>query len=348
MRKITKQVRNNILRKTPWGHSSSPRDEGLNTEQIKGMFYKAITDEENSVIAEINRVVEEGNKQFAEIDNTEYFGKLESDELFAEKQSWVRNGNLVYVYGKLNSLSSITDNNLESITNIGLGKSLVLRLTAPEGVIPDNSLTLTIGETAFKGLSLLKNSQEEAMNGIYYLRFAIRVNNIRKQTVSIKWNEDSNEETVVFDFNDDYAESIEKKLFIKFASSEDGKNASEEWSEGKEYVGFYSGVADADASAYKWAKFASSKSTLALSYSSFHSYIINFSSWSSTNTATLSFDALTETSFVIAIPEYRSHDNFYKYKIHVKERNGRFVVFECDEVPPMTVDVHFFIINPVS
>lgn len=347
MRKINKEVWKKILRKTPWGHSTSPREEGLNTEEIKGLFYRAITDEEDSVIAEINRIVEEGNKQFSEIDNSEYFGKLENDPIFASRQSWIRNGNLVYVYGRLINITSISDDAFGNITNVGYGKNLFLRLTAPEGVIPDKSLTLTIGESVFNGLTLLNNTREEAMKGIYYIRFSVRTNNERKQTVSIKWNEEENTETVVFDFNDDYAETMTKKLFIKFSASADGSDASEEWSEGLDYIGFYFGREDVDPSEYKWAKFvgeSKSQSGLVGPATYLKSYKVLVGEWEN-NEARVILDFIKETSTVFALPLYTAYDYWYENKIRVDQVTNGKVTLRCDKSPGTSTEFVLYVAN---
>lgn len=342
MRKINKDTRNKILKKTPWGHSALPHEEGLNEEQIKGLFYKAITDEDNSVISEINRIVEEGNKQFAEIDNTEYFGKLESDPLFANRQEWIRNGNLVYVYGRLPNLSSITENHSNPITNLGLGKNLVLRVTAPDWVIPDSSLTLQIGDNVFSGLTILNNSVEEAMKGVYYIRFSIRVNNIRKQTVSLKWNENSKFETVVFDFNDDYVSTSNKNLFIKFATDSSGSNAKDEWSEGMEYVGFLCSDEDLDASEYKWIKIPSSNSTPHLTMTT---YSFQLNGWNPQNLCVVPAPAIREDSLLIMQPESTSHDAWNNSDICLRSQSKGSMIIACGNPSYTNLKFKLYVLN---
>lgn len=341
MRKINKEVKNNILRKTPWGHSSTPHKEGLNEEQIKGLFYKAITDEENSVISEINRIVEEGNKQFSEIDNTEYFGKIENDSFIGSDQNWIRNGNLVYVYGNIHSYTFPLNTMPTAITNIRNGKNLVMRLTAPEGVVPDNSLTLTIGENTYSGLTLLRNTAEEAMNGIYFLRFAIPVNKIRKETVTVKWNEESGEETVVFDFNDDYAQSTEKKLYIRFASSASGSDSSVNWSNGKEYVGFYYSDSDALPTAYKWARFSQPSF-------GWTAHQCEVTSWNSDKQAVVSLQSVNENSILIVEPIYSSYTQWHNSKIRLKTQGNGTLTLICDSVPSEAIAFRVLVGNQAN
>ncbi len=50
-----------ILRKTPFAHSTRPSDDGMPAEQVKKMFYTALADEDNSVLAEMERMRKEAN-----------------------------------------------------------------------------------------------------------------------------------------------------------------------------------------------------------------------------------------------------------------------------------------------
>lgn len=339
MRKISSEVKNKILRKTPWGHSSSPHDEGLNEEQIKGLFYKAITDEENSVISEINRIVEEGNKQFSEIDNTEYFGKIEN-ELYSELgQNWVRSGNFVYVCGQITPQSEKQVEMLSGFyTNVASAKNLYVRITAPEGIIPDSSLTLTIGDKSFSGLELLRNTEDEATNGIYYIRIAIPVNKIRKESVSIKWSAESNKETVLFDFSDDYSQSTEKQLFIKFASSIDGKDMSSMWNNGLNYIGFYYSDVDGEADKYKWARLTPPACT-------WTSYTLSVSSWNTDKKATINLSTINENSIVVVEPIYSSYTQWQESKIRLMTQSIGTLTLVCDTIPDSEVQFRVLVGN---
>ncbi len=339
MRKINKEVKNNILKKTPWGHSATPHEEGLSEDQIKGLFYRAITDSDNSVISEINRIVEEGNKQFSEIDNTEYFGKLENEKAFDNKQQWIRNGNLVYVYGKITPLTSLQIDTLkDKITNLVYNKCLLMKVTAPEGVVPDNTLSLIIGKNVYTGLENLKSSVEDALNGVYYLRFAIPVNKVRKQTVKIKWNQDLNEETMVFDFNDDYAESAEKKLFIKYASSINGDNMSSVWSSGLKYVGFYYSNQDGGASNYTWARFIPPMF-------GWMKKDFTVSVWNSNKETSISFSSIKNDSIIIVDPLYSSYDVWYGCKIRLKSQENGTLTLIADTIPDVGVSLRVIVGN---
>lgn len=326
MRKINKETRNKILRKTPWGHSATPAEEGLSEEQIKGMFYKAITDQEDSVISEVNRIVEEGNKQFSEIDNTEYFGTLENEPLFDDTQKWVRSGNLVYVYDEIQELEDTPFNSLKTvITNLWTKKSMLMRVTAPEGVIPDNTLKLDIGGYVYEGLSLLKNTVGEASNGIFRLRFAVPVSNVRNQPVTIKWNEESKEETIVFDFNEEYTANVDRKLYIKYATSATGKNMKSTWNSDLEFVGFYYGYEDAPASSYTWARFMTP-------HLKWYTTLVWIASWVNKESS-ISVSWVTPGSIVIVDSSYESTDVWKECNVRYKSHTTGKVVLICDTVP---------------
>lgn len=336
MRKINKETRNKILRKTPWGHSAKPAEEGLTEEQIKGMFYKAITDSEDSVISEINRIVEEGNKQFSEIDNTEYFGTLENEPLFEDAQKWVRSGNLVYVYSKIEEMETYRFNSMQSlITNFWNKKSILLRVTAPEGVIPDNALKLEIGGNVYNGLSLLKNSVEEASNGIYRLRFAVPVSSERNQDVTIKWNAESREETIVFDFKEEYTSNVDKKLFIKYASNSSGGTMTTGVTTNTRYIGYYYGFEDVPASGYTWVRYG-----IPLFWVTTR---VSVNGWTSNKECSISVSWVTIGSILIVQPVYDSYDTWYENKVRVKSYGDAKIIFICDTVPEKAIGVNIYI-----
>ena len=59
--KVSETAREKILRKTPYAHSVRPSDDGMSAGQVKKMFYQALTDREDSALAEVDRVVDEVN-----------------------------------------------------------------------------------------------------------------------------------------------------------------------------------------------------------------------------------------------------------------------------------------------
>lgn len=334
MKKINEVTKNNILKKTPWGHSSNPAEEGLNEEQIKGLFYRAITDSDNSVISEINRIVEEANRQFSEIDNTEYFGKLEAVKVLNKKQSWIRNGNLVYVYGNVPSVSIIEYSSIQNaFINVETGKNLFVKITAPEGIIPDSSLCLEIGDNTYTGLGLLRNSLEESLQGNYYIKVAIPANNVRKQEVKLRWNSQVKTETIVFDFNDEYMENWPKKVFIKFASSATGENASFTWNSDLNYVGFYYGATDTSASSYKWARFIPP----VVKWSK-HQTTIN--SWGNNLQVHINIPEVKADSIVIVSPDSDSYNLWHTHKIQCTAQANNEITISCATLPASAVTLN--------
>lgn len=59
--KITDATKQAILRKTPYAHGTRPSEEGMPAQQVKRLFYAAIGDESNSVLAEMERMRIEAN-----------------------------------------------------------------------------------------------------------------------------------------------------------------------------------------------------------------------------------------------------------------------------------------------
>lgn len=63
--KTSQETKQAILRKTPWAHSTRPGDDGMPAAQVKKMFYTAIADDSNSVLAEMERMRQEANTDIA-------------------------------------------------------------------------------------------------------------------------------------------------------------------------------------------------------------------------------------------------------------------------------------------
>lgn len=63
IKKVDEGVRWAILRKTAYSLPNRPSDAGMTPEQIKTAFYRAFTDAEQSVLAELDRVVNEVDKE---------------------------------------------------------------------------------------------------------------------------------------------------------------------------------------------------------------------------------------------------------------------------------------------
>lgn len=59
--KTSENTKMAILRKTPFAHSTRPSDDGMPAAQVKKMFYTAIADDENSILAEMERMRQEAN-----------------------------------------------------------------------------------------------------------------------------------------------------------------------------------------------------------------------------------------------------------------------------------------------
>ena len=64
IKEVSEQRINEIRLKTPYGLPDNPSANGMSAEQVKRAFYGPLTDDEISVIAELNRVVREANVLF--------------------------------------------------------------------------------------------------------------------------------------------------------------------------------------------------------------------------------------------------------------------------------------------
>lgn len=61
--KVSEETRQAILRKTPYAHGVTPSADGMSPSQVKKMFYAAVADRNLSALGEVDRVVEEMNRE---------------------------------------------------------------------------------------------------------------------------------------------------------------------------------------------------------------------------------------------------------------------------------------------
>jgi hypothetical protein len=61
--KISQNTKNAIIRKSVSSLPDRPTESGVKTTTLKGAFYKFVTDDNQSVLAEIDRVIEELNNE---------------------------------------------------------------------------------------------------------------------------------------------------------------------------------------------------------------------------------------------------------------------------------------------
>ena len=257
MYKISDNTIQAIKNKTPWGHSAFPQDEGLNEEEIKGLFYKAITDSKDSVISEINRIVDEANRELEVIDNVDRIGMIENCHLAPEKQHWMRVKNILFIYGDVKLYSAEEVEAFGDVINMNVGNNSLFKVTAPYNVIPDENLTVTVQDKTYSGLVLLRNSAEEALNGQYYFYIAINKSDESINNISIKWNTvDEPKQLLAFFSNVGSASSTtEKKLFFKYSANSNGDNMTSNYRKELKYLGLaYSESEPELASSYTWVR----------------------------------------------------------------------------------------------
>ncbi len=335
MKKINKSTQLAILKKTPWAHSVRPREEGLNEEDIKGLFYKAITDKEDSVIAEINRIVDECNHQFADLDITEYIGTFENQPK-ALMQKWLRINKLIFSYELSTEYTSKEVSSLSNVINMTEGYNLLLRLYAPDGVVPDEDLLISIANSSFSGLEVLSNNDDDAFDGNYYIDFAVpRTGSVTE--VTIRWNKDSKNEVFLVDFL--YSRENNKDLFIRFADDDEGTDMSDTQGETHKYLGVYYGSGDSnDATNYTWVKFRESTVT-------WYECNTTIGDFRGKTTLEVSVPYVKPNSYVIASPNVECIDEYVRCGIYCSLTEDGKILITCSEAPQDVIKIIFLIGN---
>lgn len=173
------------------------------------------------------------------------------------------------------------------------------------------------------------------------MRFAIRVNKIRKEKVSVKWNKDSDYQTLVFDFNDDYARYLQKKINVVYATSPTGTNSSVNWTKGKNYVGFYFSDQTGWAGEKVWVKFAPSQFF-------WTSNTVSVSIWGANKQATINLSNVKSTSIVIVEPIYSSYNEWHDAKIRLMSQSNGSLTLICDQPPQGAVTCRVLVGNEVD
>ncbi len=335
MKGINKSTELAILKKTPWAHSVRPHQEGLNEDDIKGLFYKAITDKENSIISEINRIVDECNQQFADIDITEYVGRL-TDHPNAKEQKWQRVNKLLFAYELPQEYNLLDIKKLSNILNLSQGFNLILRLYAPNGVVPDEELSITIGNAVFNGLEILSNSSKEAFDDIYYIDFAVpKIGSLTE--LSIKWNSSLKNEKFFVDFL--YTRGSDKELFIRYADDENGTNISDTQLESNKYLGLYYGDGDSSVvSNYAWIKLMETTVT-------WYECTTTIGDFRGKNSIEISLPYANPKSYIISSPNIETLDEYIRCGIYCSLTDNGKVKVECSELPEKVIKIIFLIGN---
>ena len=336
MKKVNNNTVTAILKKTPYAHSSDPALEGLSEEQIKGLFYRAITDDKNSVIAEINRIVVEGNEEFAKLDASFKRGVLTSlphDEV--KTQTFAEYGGLTLFYAPVPYYTLTEIPTLASefslVTN---GKYLFLRLTAPEGVVPDNEFEITVGNRVDGSFFALASSHEDALNGVYYYDFCYKWTGEKSLVLSVKWNLDEEARTFIFLFLEDYLEEKDKRTFVLFAEDALGTNSSTS-PVGKSFIGFAYAKSLPAVSSFVGARIREEPPVR-------KSVTLASIAWSN-NSLTLSESAVTSSSYVLASPSPNSADNYALYGVKCVSQSSGSLTFTARETPAVDLTVNLLI-----
>ena len=126
LNKVSAETRNSITRKSAQTLPNNPSERGYSAEEIKRRFYQPILDAANSALAEIDRLVDEANTAFGQVNGNldEFISQCkikEAYKLTLNKDTWVLNRDT-------NMYEVIIDKETHGITNykeIGVDMYLV-------------------------------------------------------------------------------------------------------------------------------------------------------------------------------------------------------------------------------
>lgn len=258
--KINEETIEKIKMKTPYSHTARPYEEGMNEEQIKGLFYKALTDESTSVIAEINRIVQEINDDKKRCYPPDSIGKIEilQFDKFKQPKGLVTDYALflfstpeVTTKGILNE---ITDYRYSSLNEND--RHLILKISTPKGVVPNDNFSFAQGGNGYGGLGLLSSSSSEAYDGNYYVKVPI----VCKDPIEVlyfNWNGNAYTTYLIIDINALVGNSVISteglKLFKKYSVGDKEGIIYDYAQSDSKYVGLYIGsTPSSKRSDYTW------------------------------------------------------------------------------------------------
>lgn len=138
--KISPASRRAIISKSVNSLPNTPTRAGFSADDIKGAMHQFVTDEENSIIAEINRVVEETNDA---IENAEGLALL--DETGNSKSAGMTQDAITKELGKK---LDVTEDGAVTLKEINLGSVVITPITTDTG---ESGIRFSIPETTNDG-----------------------------------------------------------------------------------------------------------------------------------------------------------------------------------------------------
>lgn len=345
--KIQDETIEKIKMKTPFAHSARPFEEGMNEEQIKGLFYKGITDESASVISEINRIVSEINEASKKAYPPDSIGTIEIlyDDKIDQPEGLVTDYALFLyespTYNKADYIRAVTGYKYTISTS---EKYLVLRITAPKGVIPDSNLRFMQGKLGIGGLNLLASSNEEIYNTRYYIDVPILCKSAI-EIFQVKWNGEAYTSYMVVDLNKICASASlsSLKLYKMYSTNTvDGKLTENEQDNSK-YVGLFIGEeASKDINDYIWFPLNGGSGTSSLSGFTTKKEVLYMDKWEK-NSYTLKVEGITADSLVIISPSPLYMGVWSTYGVYCNSQYANHLVFYADTTPEKDLDINLLI-----
>ncbi len=303
--KIEEEVIEKIKMKTPYGHTARPYEEGMNEEQIKGLFYKGLTDEKTSVIAEINRIVQEINEESKKSFPPDAIGTIEiiNTDTFIQPEGLVTDYALfLYDTPSERDLSEIKKLTQYKYTLSSSEKYLILRITAPKGVIPDNNLMFMQRGQGIGGITLLASDNDDIYDGYYYLDVPVLCKS-PIEVFKVKWNGEAYTSYLIIDLkrllSSDNLGNV--SLYKKYCKSDTEGVLYDTIQEDSKYVGLYIGSeASTNITDYTWIQLGGESSNSKGTFKKVAS-VLDMDQWEN-GIYTLEVDGVTADNVVIVSP----------------------------------------------
>lgn len=360
--KINEETIEKIKMKTPYSHTARPYEEGMNEEQIKGLFYKALTDENTSVIAEINRIVQEINNDKKRCYPPDSIGKIEilQFDKFKQPKGLVTDYALfLFSTPELTTkgiLNEITDYRYPSLNEND--RHLILKISTPHGVVPNDNFSFAQGGTGYGGLGLLTSSSSESYDGNYYLKVPI----ICKEPIEVlyfNWNGDAYTTYLIVDINALVGNSTVPtegiKLYKKYSVGDKEGEIYDYIQSDSQYVGLYIGSSPSSKrSDYTWiplTKVISSGSSSgetssggASSSRAFkkESIILPYQNWKD-NVMDVRVDGVTTDNVVFVAPNPAYMSIWTNHGVYCSVQYENHLKFYTDTPPEKDIEVNILI-----
>lgn len=344
--KIEEEVIEKIKMKTPYGHTARPYEEGMNEEQIKGLFYKGLTDEKTSVVAEINRIVKEINEESKKSFPPDAIGTIEimNTEAVPQPEGLVTDYALfLYDSPSIIDITEIRKLTQYKYTLTSNEKYLVLRITAPEGVVPDNDLMFMQRGQGVGGITLLASASDEVYDGYYYLNVPVHMKS-PIEVIKLKWNGEAYTSFMIIDLKSLISTDLSNDvtLYKKYSKSDSEGVLYDELQEDSKYVGLYVGDEESTNFAdYTWIPLSKEESSSKGGFRKV-SAVLDMDQWSD-GIYTLKLEGVTSDSVVIVSPSPTYMGLWAENGVYCSGQYADHLRFYADTTPEKNIDVNILI-----